>query len=45
MAPAAKYLSPVSLSKITAAVRPTPEVPLPVVLMTKGAMVSTLLNN
>ena len=45
IAPAAKYLSPVSLSKITAAVKPTPEVPLPVVLITNGAIHKTLLNN
>jgi len=45
IAPAAKYLSPVSLSKITAAVKPTPEVPLPVVLITNGAIDKTLLNN
>jgi len=45
IAPAAKYLSPVSLSKITAAVRPTPDVPLPVVFITSGAIDKILLNN
>ena len=45
IAPAARYLSPESLSKITAAVRPTPEVPLPVVLIAKGAIFKTLLRS
>ena len=45
IAPAARYLSPESLSNTTAAVSPTPEVPLPVVLIAKGAIVKTLLNN
>mmetsp|Transcript_6 Transcript_6/g.7 ORF Transcript_6/g.7 Transcript_6/m.7 type:complete len:259 (+) Transcript_6:1157-1933(+) len=38
IAPASKCFSPVSLSIVTAAVNPTPDEPLPVVLMAKGAM-------
>ena len=45
MAPAAKYLSPESLSYTTAAVRPTPEVPRPVVLIARGAILRTLLRS
>ena len=45
IAPAAKYLSPESLSNTTAAVRPTPDVPRPVVLIAKGAIDKTLLRS
>mmetsp|Transcript_984 Transcript_984/g.2916 ORF Transcript_984/g.2916 Transcript_984/m.2916 type:complete len:215 (+) Transcript_984:5005-5649(+) len=41
MAPASSLLSPVSLSLVTAAVRPTPLEPLPVVEMDRGAMFIT----
>ena len=40
IAPASKFLYPVSLSTMTAAVKPTPVVPLPVVFIAKGAMFS-----
>lgn len=45
MAPASKRLSPVSLSEVTAAVRPTPEDPRPVVAMARGAVLSTNLRS
>ena len=41
IAPASSRLSPVSWSDVTAAVSPTPEEPLPVVEIAKGAMSST----
>mmetsp|Transcript_7124 Transcript_7124/g.12162 ORF Transcript_7124/g.12162 Transcript_7124/m.12162 type:complete len:279 (-) Transcript_7124:698-1534(-) len=41
IAPASSLRSPVSLSAVTAAVRPTPEDPRPVVLMASGARLST----
>merc|ERR1719431_1770142 len=41
MAPASNLLSPVSWSVVTAAVRPTPDDPLPVVVMALGAVWST----
>lgn len=45
IAPASNFLSPVSLSWITAAVKPTPVVPLPVVLIHKGDNSLTFLKN
>ena len=45
IAPAARYRSPESLSNTTAAVRPTPEVPRPVVLIASGAILITLLRS
>lgn len=41
MAPASNLRSPVSLSLVTAAVRPTPELPRPVVAIASGAVPST----
>lgn len=43
IAPASKCLSPVSRSFLTAAVRPTPDDPLPVVLRARGAVASIYL--
>jgi len=45
IAPASSYLVLESLSQTTAAVRPTPEEPLPVVLMVPGRMLITVLRN
>lgn len=44
MAPASKVLCPVYLSNFTTAVRPTPEDPLPVVLIARGATPITYLS-
>ncbi|KAH3688520.1 hypothetical protein WICPIJ_000510 [Wickerhamomyces pijperi] len=44
IAPASNLLSPVSESVVTAAVKPTPEEPLPVVAMAKEAVFKTNLN-
>ena len=41
IAPASSRRSPVSLSEVTAAVRPTPEEPRPVVAMASGAVFKT----
>merc|ERR1719219_978430 len=45
MAPASSLLSPDSWSVVTAAVRPTPEEPRPVVVMARGAVCSTYLRS
>jgi hypothetical protein len=41
IAPASRRRSPVSLSVVTAAVRPTPEEPRPVVAIARGAVFNT----
>lgn len=45
IAPASNLLSPVSVSEVTAAVNPTPEEPLPVVVIARGAIDRTYLNS
>ena len=45
MAPASRRRSPVSLSVVTAAVRPTPEEPRPVVAIARGAVFRTKRSN
>jgi len=45
MAPASRCLSPVSWSIVTAAVKPTPDEPLPVVFNASGAISRTCLKS